>query len=139
MDKFTVGLEGGPSLTSLRGNDILKEYSDPKIGFSGGFTIKYNLSKLFSIKTNITEAFNEFPRRSFDDTDNYERFDVGLVTGFGTQIPIKEKLLLTFEIRNNLGLYNTSEVPVSNDGTIKTNSTNLLIGFAYRIGTRDKE
>jgi len=199
-NKFDVGLEGCPSLTSLRGNDFVEAFYDPTIGFSGGLTFQYNFSKLVSIRTNIAferkgaiaktqaidifgnpigevtshinfdyltvpllarltfrnkikffvnvgpylgylvkqtfvvKAFNEFPKSTSDNTVYYERIDVGLTAGLGVGLPIKEKLLLTLEIRNNLGLYNVSKLPVINDGTIKTNSTNLLIGIAYQLG-----
>ena len=204
-NKFDIGLEGGPSWTSLRGNDILEDFNDPTIGYSGGLTFQYNFPKLISLRTNIayerkgviaksqatdingnpigeitthsnfdyltmplltrltfgnkmtffvnvgpyfgylikhtsvTEAFNEFPKSTWDNTDNFKRFDTGLTGGLGGGLKIKDKFLLTLEIRHNIGLYNTSKLPVYNDGTIMTNSTNLLIGFAYRLGTRNNE
>jgi hypothetical protein len=204
-NKFDVGLEGGPSLTSLRGNDILEKYNDPTVGFSIGLAFQYNFPKLISIRTNIaferkgaiaknkasdefgnpigeitthtnfdyltiplfarltignkmkffvnvgpyfsylikqtskTDAINEFPKSKTDNTSNFTRIDLGLTTGLGAGLPINDKLLITLEIRNNLGLYNISSHPVANDGTIKTNSTNLLFGIAYKFGTRNIE
>lgn len=43
------------------------------------------------------------------------------------------------EIRNNPGLFNTGSIPVTNGGTIKIKSTNLLSGIAYKLGTRNIE
>ena len=74
-----------------------------------------------------------------DHTDLYKRFDTGISAGVGIAIPIKEKFIFTCEVRNNLGLYNVNippKTPVVSDGTIKTNSTNLLFGFAYKIGKK---
>ncbi|MBN4065980.1 PorT family protein, partial [Candidatus Amoebophilus asiaticus] len=52
-NKFDIGLEGGPSWTSLRGNDILEDFNDPTIGYSGGLTFQFNFPKLISLRTNI--------------------------------------------------------------------------------------
>jgi hypothetical protein len=205
INKFEIGLEGGPSLTSLRGNDILEDYNNPTIGYSGGVTFQYNFPKLVSIKTNITyerkgavaklnaidingniigeiknhshldyltipvvarlnfgnklnffvnfgpyigylikhasviEAFNEFPGSTINNTDDFKRFDVGLTGGLGCGLPVKNNFNMTIEIRHNFGLYNTSALPVVNDGKIMTNSTNLLIGVAYLFGTKTKQ
>ena len=203
-NQIDIGFEGGPSLISLHGNDMIESYKDLSLGFSGGLTFQYNFSKLISLRTNIsferkglttksqatdeygnpigeltfhsnfnyltlpllcrltfgkkinfyvnagpylgyllkqkniTEAFGEYPKTETDNIDNFERLDFGLTTGLGMNFPIQEKLLLSVEIRNNLGLTNISSLPVVNDGSIKTNSTNLLIGIAYRIGNRNK-
>jgi len=201
-NKFEVGLEVGPSLTSLRGNDVLDKNNDLSFGFSSGLTFQYNFPKLISIRTNISferksstsqvsatdqngdqigeityhsyfdyltipilgrltfgkkinffvnagpyigylikltdiiEAYGEHPKREFDDTDYYKRTDLGITTGLGARFPIKNKLFLSIEIRNNFGLTNISSFTVVNDGAIKTNSTNLLFGIEYRFGTR---
>ena len=203
-NKFDIGLEKGPSLTSLRGNDYVEDFNDPTIGFSSGLTFQYNFPKLISIRTNVayerkgafskfqftdiagnpireitlytnfyyltmpllirltfgnkirffvnigpyfgyliiqtfeTSAFNLFPKSISDNTDSFKRFDMGLTSGLGGGLPINDKFLLTLEIRNNLGFYNVSKVPIENNGSILTTSTNLLIGIAYRLGTRNE-
>ena len=200
-NKFEVGLEMGPSLISLRGNDILENHKDLSFGFSSGLTFQYNFPKFLSIRTNIsferkglttkgmatdeygneigeitfhsnfnyltvpllgrltigkkikffvnagpyvgylikqkdvTEAFGDNPKTETDNTDNFEKLDFGITTGLGASFPIYNRLLISLEIRNNLGLTNISSVPVVNDGVIKTNSTNFLIGVAYKFGT----
>ena len=201
-NKFEIGIEGGPSLVSLRGNQILNSNHRLTIGFAGGFTFQYNFPKIVSLRTNIyferkgsvvkydfTDLqgnaigtgrtysnfeyltlpvlaqlsfgkkfkflFNVGPYFGFlikqnsvnegfgfplngttDRTENYKRFDTGLSVGIGGSVTIKEKFVITLEARNNLGLYNVSELPVVDDGAILTNSTNLLIGFAYSFGRR---
>ncbi len=57
--------------------------------------------------------------------------DVGVTVGAGISIPIQDRFALTFEARNNLGF-----LPVFKGGKLKTNSTNLLIGFSYGIPGR---
>ena len=193
-NKINIGLEIGPSLRSLRGNDYLKN-NDISFGFSGGLTFQYNFTKLLSLRTNISferkgltkkiqatdelgkpigeitiqsnfdyltipllarftfgkkihffvnagpfmgyllkqkevvEAFEDYT----DNTDDFKRLDFGITTGLGMSIPIQDKLLLTVEIRNNLGMVNTSHISIANDGSIKTISTSLLFGIAYRF------
>ena len=203
-NKFDIGLENGPSLRSLWGDDLVENSTDPTIGFSTGQTFQYNFPKLISIRTNVTyerkgafsklqltdvagnpikeitfyinldyltmpllirltfgnkikffvnigpyfsylinqtfdtSAFNLFPIFISDNTDSFKRFDMGLSSGLGGGLPINDNFLLTLEIRNNLGFYNVSNVPIDNNGSILTNSTNLLIGIAYRFGTRNE-
>jgi hypothetical protein len=40
---------------------------------------------------------------------------------------------LKLELRENLGLVNTSDVEVYNDGTIKTNSINLILNWSFNL------
>jgi len=87
-------------------------------------------------QTDVVEAFGEFEKTKTDNTDNYKRTDFGITTGLGARFPVKKKLYLSIEIRNNFGLTNISSISVVNDGSIKTNSTNLLVGIEYRFGSR---
>lgn len=75
--------------------------------------------------------------RSKDNiSDWHHAYDLGISFGGGVSAPIGKNLLVSLEARNNLGLINTSALPVYNNGAIKTNVSSLLIGIAYRIGTR---
>ncbi|MBX2892647.1 MAG: PorT family protein [Saprospiraceae bacterium] len=51
--KSALGIEGGPSLISLRGNPANDTINNPAIGFAGGMFFQYNFPKIFSIRTNI--------------------------------------------------------------------------------------
>ena len=93
----------------------------------------------YLIKQTFATTTPNYPNINIDNTRNDKRLDLGATAGFGLSIPIKDKFLISWEIRDNYGLLNVSKVPVVNDGTVKTNSTNLLIGFAYRLGTRQTE
>jgi hypothetical protein len=90
----------------------------------------------YLIKQTFISKGDNIPTTTDDNTSLYKRFDIGISTGFGLSVPIKTKFAFSFEVRNNLGLYNTSDVPVINDGTIKTNSTNFLLGFTYKLEQR---
>ncbi len=82
-----------------------------------------------------TEA-TQLPSRTYEQTPYFKPRDFGLTAGAGICIPFKTSLALSFELRNNLGLYNISHWPVYGNGTLNTNSTNLLVGLAYKFGTR---
>lgn len=52
--KVNLGIEGGPSLTVLWGNDLITDYGSLTTGFSGGATFQYNFTKRFSLRTNLS-------------------------------------------------------------------------------------
>ena len=60
-----------------------------------------------------------------DNTEDMKRLDLGITSGLGTAIKINEGFLFTLEIRNSVGLLNTT----TEDGTIKTNNTSFLVGI----------
>ncbi|MBC6995200.1 PorT family protein [Lewinella lacunae] len=93
----------------------------------------------YLIKQNFVSQGDNFPVTTSDNTSLIKRFDTGISTGLGLSVPIKTAFAFSFEVRNNLGLYNVSAVPVANMGTIKTNSTNLLLGFTYKLGQRTSD
>ena len=202
--RFETGIEGSPSLISLRGNDIIDQFQNPTIGFSGGLFFQYNFNKIISLRTNLaferkgstskTQAIDEFgsslgnvrtntnfdyltlpllvratfgkrilffantgpyigfllkqtsvsrgakiPKKVLDTTHFEKGNDFGVSAGLGLIVPIKQNIAFSFEVRNNLGLYNVSAGYVSEGGTIKTNSTNFLFSLAYKFGYRSTE
>lgn len=90
----------------------------------------------YLIKQTFVSKGDNIPTITNDNTFNDKRFDTGISTGLGLSVPVKTKFALSFEVRNNLGLYNTSAVPVVHEGTIKTTSTNFLFGLVYKLGQR---
>lgn len=201
-NNFELGIQSGPSISSFRGNEIIKERHDNLIGYAVGLTMEYYVSNRWSIlagagyelkgttgeskvidnnsvqigaidyrstfdyinlpillrySNNIKNAqlkyfFNagayfgylvkqiensdgrpEFSNATYDNTDNFKRLDVGLSAGGGMMYPISDKLSISAELRNNLGLRNLSELPVFGNGSIKTNSTVLLLGASFNL------
>jgi hypothetical protein len=65
-----------------------------------------------------------------------KKIDAGASVGLGISIPIKDKFAFNIEARNNTGLLNISTLPVYHDGTLRTNTTNLLFSFIYKIGKK---
>jgi hypothetical protein len=198
--KFELGVQGGPSITSIRYLNGERKAFKSAAAFSGGFFFQYNLNKTFSlridpsyeqkgykIKNDFTDSQGnvtgegkvrgnfdyitlplllrasvgnkvkyfvnagpymglllyqnnivqkplfEGAKRTFSNTNAYKTTDIGITAGIGLTIPIKDKFALSLEIRNNLGLMNIGKSSTEND---KTNSTNLLIGFAYKFGRK---
>jgi len=46
-----IGVEGGLSSASLRGNDYINKYHSSRIGYSGGLFVQYNLKKTISFRS----------------------------------------------------------------------------------------
>lgn len=90
----------------------------------------------YLLKDRLVSKGDNIPTATDDYTAFDKRFDTGISTGVGLFVPLNTKFAVSFEIRNNLGLYNISAFPVTNNGTIKTNSTNFLFSFTYKLGQR---
>lgn len=71
--------------------------------------------------------------QSDDLTSFYKKVDFGFSIGIGTKFHLDEKNDLSIEIRENYGLINISDVPVIDDGSIKTNSLNLILTWDFEI------
>ena len=59
--------------------------------------------------------------------------DLGLSLGVGKRFDVGEGNYLDIEVRNNLGLTNISATEVIDDGTIKTNSINLILSYFFSL------
>ncbi len=100
-----------------------------KINFfvNGGPCFNYLFKQNFVVKsTHITKY-------TYSDISQYNRFELGIATGFGLGFVFSEKYLFLFEIRNNFGVYTISKATAINGLSIKNNSTNVLIGLAYKL------
>ncbi len=71
-----------------------------------------------------------FNTNDLDTTSNNKSTDFGLSIGLGKNFEINDKHAINIEIRENLGLTNTSKIDVWNGGTVQTNSINLIVGFS---------
>ncbi len=68
-----------------------------------------------------------------DSNDIFNSTDFGLSFGIGTKVKLNETNNLNIELRNNLGLSNISAVAVIDDGTVKTNSINLIFNWEFEL------
>jgi len=72
--KFDFGVLAGPSLASMRGNTIIDNYSEPKIGFAAGLSFQYNTRKILSFHTGILfdQKGTVFKAQLIDSTGNLQ-------------------------------------------------------------------
>ncbi len=77
-------------------------------------------------------VFEEFDYKR-DDTHLNNRWDFGLVGGFGGEYPINDYLYWTFDVRYSRGLVNISKVPVIDDGKIQTQAFSVLLGLSVQF------
>ena len=203
INKVELGLEASPSITSLRGNDVIDKYHHSKIAYSVGISLQYNFTRRFSLHANLgyenkgskveaqltdnlgnpigiskghtnfeylifpilarasfgkeitffvnvgpyisyllrqtnTSKVGNSPSMTLDNTYNDKRFDIGISSGLGISIPLGHKFKFSIEARDNLGFYNISAASVSNNGSIKTNSFNFLVGLTYKFHNKKK-
>ncbi|KAB1153585.1 porin family protein [Flavobacterium luteum] len=94
---------------------------------NGGPFIGYLLKSTFTNDLKLKDGLNN---DSFETTNLNNKTDFGLSIGLGKTIEINEKNTFFIEIRENLGLTNTSKNTVWGNGEAKTNSLNLIIGYS---------
>lgn len=91
---------------------------------NGGLFLGYLLNSKLSSK-----KFND----ETSTTNLNKKLDAGLVFGLGKKVRLNDKNDLKIELRENLGLVNTSDVRVYNNGTIKTNAINLILNWSFNL------
>ena len=137
-DKSSYYLTDGFGSTERVSNDVRVKYNylvlpvyvsyyfTPKKDFyiNGGLFVGYLLNSKFTSK-----KFDD----TTDTTDKNKKTDGGIVLGFGKVFVLNEKNELKLELRENLGLPNTSDVEVYNNGSIKTNSINLILNWSFSL------
>lgn len=89
-----------------------------------GYLLKSNLEEHLYANGTLQES------QTTETTTNNKKTDLGLSIGLGKTIKINEKSSIFVEIRENLGLTNTSKNKVWGNGEIKTNSLNLIVGYS---------
>lgn len=75
----------------------------------------------------------KYPYREEDLINSTRRFDAGLVAGAGTSIAFNERFIISVELRNHLGVLNLSKMTMVNNGAIKHNSLQMLLGLQYQL------
>lgn len=101
--------------------------SDKSFYINGGPYLGYLLKSGIKSKSNIPGVINAYD----EDTDRKKSLDFGLSAGIGKEFKLDANHQIYIELRDNLGLENISKTEVINNGTIKTNSVNLLVGFTF--------
>lgn len=65
------------------------------------------------------------------DTKYFKSLDYGLSAGLGKEFELNGNHHIHVELRENLGLANTSKGEGINNATVKTNSLNLIVGYTF--------
>ena len=190
--QFKIGIEGGPGLAHLRGNDYLAANYKSTFGYAAGLSFQILVPKsnasfksniLFERKGAISDdlffadtagniitshntisltyiiipamlrirskgriglfinagayvgfllkeediigATGVLPETKVDNTFGDNKKDGGFCAGAGLEIPIREKFTLSFELRDNIGVYDINNTPRTKGGPVQTNSLNF--------------
>ena len=87
----------------------------------------------YLLKSKITDDL-EVPgvnTDGFDTTKDNKKTDFGLSLGLGKNFDLGARKTISIEIRENLGLANTSKTNVWGGGNVKTNSINFIVGLSF--------
>jgi len=88
----------------------------------------------YLIKAGLKTSGINAPGINTDDTDNtkyYKSLDYGLSAGVGKEFKLNNNHQIYIELRENLGLANTSKNEGIYNAIIKTNSLNLIVGYTF--------
>ena len=87
----------------------------------------------YLLKSQITNNLNvpNFNSDDLDTTKDNKKVDFGLSFGLGKIIDLNNNKAINIELRENLGLSNTSNIDIWNGGNVKTNSVNLIVGLIF--------
>lgn len=83
-------------------------------------------------ETEVTSA-TMFPSQKVTNTDRFNPYDTGISTGIGLSFPYQTRFAISFEVRNNLGLYSISKSGTINGNTIHHVSNHFLLGLSYKL------
>jgi opacity protein-like surface antigen len=122
------------NFTSKKNNDYLVLPIMVKYNFGNKNSFYANGGPFigYLLKSNLTNDLGDIEginNGTVVTTDLNNKTDFGLAIGLGKMIEINEKNSISIEIRENLGLTNTSKDKVWGNGEAKTNSLNLIIGY----------
>lgn len=88
---------------------------------------------VFLKMTSIHRSEDDIIDTKSTSKDYFKRMDFGLSGGFGVYHYFKNLIGISAEVRSNYGLYNISDKPVVNDGTIQNFNTNLVFSIRYSL------
>ena len=133
-------------ITAKRSSVFIPNPEDPAVGdITAKVTYQYlTLPILLKYRIGAKQSFyaaggvfigyllkSEIHEDYYNTTDNTTNLntnlDAGLTLGLGKNFRLKNNQEITIELRENLGLTNTSKVNVSGGNSVKTNSLNLIL------------
>ncbi|MCG8332585.1 MAG: PorT family protein [Chitinophagales bacterium] len=140
------GADATPAYTDQNGEPLPKktvqlQYDYLILTTTAAYTTNGNLPFYFGAgpyiglllkQQDVVKSYDQFSERTRDYTENHKKLDAGLSCELGIKLPLSSHLLLDIGPRANIGLTNTSKIPVINDGSIKVSSIELALGLRYR-------
>ncbi|MEH6536633.1 MAG: porin family protein [Psychroserpens sp.] len=100
------------------------EFGNSKFFVNGGPFFNYLLNNKIN---------DDYPNDDSELVTEQKKIDFGLSAGIGANISLNEKNDLTIEIRNDFGIIDIGGVPNQVDGTVKTNTIKLILGWNLGI------
>ncbi len=99
------------------------------IGSSGGFYINGGVFGGYYLDSSVHVE----GKKVYDNTDSgiVKDFNFGANLGVGMRFHMGTSGDLNVELRDNLGLMNISKVETVGDGSVKTNSLNLILSYQF--------
>ncbi|KAF2340933.1 porin family protein [Flavobacterium tistrianum] len=94
---------------------------------NGGPYFGYLLKSGWKYETSGIQNSNE----NLEDTKYSKSMDFGISAGFGKEFKLNDNHNIYIELRENLGLTDIAKYPIRSDGSMKTNSLNLIAGFTF--------
>ena len=101
------------------------------------FKFAYGSNVKFFINTGpyigILLSANEisYEPETYDIKNIFKSIDLGISGGIGLDIQIGNTKGISLELRDDLGLLNTSDESYFLGGNVKNNTVNFILGFAY--------
>ncbi|GAA4335949.1 porin family protein [Flaviaesturariibacter amylovorans] len=68
-----------------------------------------------------------------DNEGRYRKTDFGLAAGVGGLFPVSRKMAFSLELRDELGLTNSSDIDGPDNGVLRTNALSLLLGVRFGL------
>jgi opacity protein-like surface antigen len=82
--------------------------------------------------------FNGIPTDEFDETDHTEKTDFGIAAGIGASAVFNERIVISLEVRDNLGMTTINIAPPTFEH-LQTRTILVLAGVAFKFGSREND
>lgn len=108
-------------------------------GFRFGETVRFfaNVGPYAAFllqQTTYVPPVEDAPVVITDDTRHFRNTEFGLAVGLGVSYPVTDRMVLSAELRNHLGLTQINDNYISESKSVRTNALNLMLGVAYKLG-----
>jgi opacity protein-like surface antigen len=142
-----TGFETQARVDSLRFVNVRakSKYNYATVPLLFGFRFGENISFFVNIgsyasfllkQTTYVPPVEDAPVVITDDTRSFRNTEFGAALGLGISYPVADRLVLSAEVRNNLGLTEINDNYISESKSVRTNALNLTLGVAYKLGSQ---